>query len=169
MCGMCEKDTQRLNTICFKKSIYSKVHPFADRHPDSFCTYSHEKLAIPYSLLIEATASAGGVAMFGERVCDLSVQLVSQGPRYTFPGYNDDDDDSIVTAMACTLPHQTQQLLFLAASTDHLTGNKACELRTQKSNKVKYNFMFQELLVVPAFGQQMSSTPIHFDIVTNQT
>lgn len=66
--------------------------------------------------------------MFGERVCDLSVQLVSQGPRYTFPGYNDDDDDSIVTAMACTLPHQTQQLLFLVASTDHLTGNKACEL-----------------------------------------
>lgn len=26
--------------------------------------------------------------------------------------------------------------------------------------------MFQELLVVPAFGQQMSSTPIYFDILT---
>lgn len=72
--------------------------------------------------------------MFGERVCDLSVQLVSQGPRYTFPGYNDDDDDSIVTAMACTLPHQTQQLLFLAASTDHLTGNTACELLLAHKN-----------------------------------
>lgn len=127
MCDMCEKDTQSLNTICFKNQYIQKsIHFLTD--------IQNEKLAIPYSLLIEATASAGGVAMFGERVCDLSVQLVSQGPRYTFPGYNDDDDDSIVTAMACTLPHHTQQLLFLVASTDHLTGNKACELLLAHKN-----------------------------------
>lgn len=78
-----------------------------------------------YSLIVEATASAGGVAVFGESATELVVQLVSQGPRDTFPGHNEDDDDSVGTVVACTLSHQTQQLLRLAATTDHLTGNSS--------------------------------------------
>lgn len=112
--------------------------------------------------------------MFGEGVGDLSVQFVSQGPRDTFPGYNDDDDDSVGTVMARTLPHQTQQLLFLAAPSDHLTGNKAGELSFVHTNPIlesKIYFqlndkMLQELLVVPTFVQQMSSTPKYFDMLT---
>lgn len=80
---------------------------------------------ISYSLIIQAAASAGGVAKFGEGVTELVVQLVSQAPWDTFPGHNEDDDDSVGTVVACTLTHQTQQLLCLAASTDHLTGKRA--------------------------------------------
>lgn len=76
-------------------------------------------------LIIEATAAAGGVAVFGESVRELVVQHVSQGPRDTFPGHNEDDDDSVGTVVASALTHQTQQLLCFAAATDHLIGNEA--------------------------------------------
>lgn len=84
-----------------------------------------QSVPISYLLIIEATASAGGVAIFGEAVSELVVQRVSQSPRDTFPGHNQDDDDSVGTVMTSTLTNQTQQLLFLAATTDHLTGNRA--------------------------------------------
>lgn len=60
-----------------------------------------------YSLVIEATASAGGVAKFGEAVAELTVQHVSHGSRDTFPGQNEDDDDSVLTVVASTVTHET--------------------------------------------------------------
>jgi len=83
-----------------------------------------KRVPISYSLIIEATASAGGVAKCGESATELVVQLVSQGPRDTFPDHNEDDDESVVTVVACTRTHHAQQLLCLAATTDHLTGNR---------------------------------------------
>lgn len=83
-----------------------------------------QKLPAGYSLIVQATASAGGVAIFGEGVTELAVQLVSQGPRDTFPGHNEDDDDSVGTVVACTMTHQTQQLLCLAPPAYHLTRKK---------------------------------------------
>lgn len=78
-----------------------------------------------YSLIVEAAASAGGVAMFGEGVAQLAVQLVSYGPRDAFPGQNKDDDDGVCTVVARTVTHQTQQLFCLTPTTDHLEGNQA--------------------------------------------
>lgn len=85
----------------------------------------HQREPIGYSLIIQAAASTGGVAILGEGVTELAVQLVCQGPRDTFPGHNEDDDDSVVTVVARTLAHQTQQLLRLAATTDHLTEKRS--------------------------------------------
>lgn len=84
-----------------------------------------QSVPISYSLIIEATASAGGVAISSEAVREFTVQLVSHGPWDTFPRHNEDDDDSVGTVVAGTLTHQTQELLCLAATTDHLTGNSA--------------------------------------------
>lgn len=39
-----------------------------------------------YSLIIETTTSAGGVAIFGDGVAEFTIQLVSQGLWDTFPG-----------------------------------------------------------------------------------
>lgn len=82
----------------------------------------HQRVPSSHSLVIEATAAAGGVAVFGEAVCELAVQRVGQGLRHTFPGHNEDDDDSVGTVVASALAHQTQQLLCLAAAPDDLTG-----------------------------------------------
>lgn len=83
--------------------------------------------AVPfsYSLIVETTASAGGIAIFGEAVRKFSVQHISHGPRNSFPSQNEDDDDGVFTVVASTVSHQTQQLLCLAATTDHLTGNRS--------------------------------------------
>lgn len=56
------------------------------------------------------------------------VQHVSQSPRDAFPGHDEDDDDGVGTVVAGTLPHQTQQLLLLAATADHLTGQSTFTL-----------------------------------------
>lgn len=84
-----------------------------------------QSVPISYLLIIEAAASAGGVAIFGEAVSELVVQRVSQSPRDTFPGHNQDDDDSVGTVMTSTLTNQTQELLLLAATADYLMGNRA--------------------------------------------
>lgn len=102
-----------------------KVHQYNIMMKNTHNLLSAQRVPISYSLVIEATASAGGVAIFGEGATELAVQLVSQGPWDTFPGHNEDDDDSVGTVVACTLTHQTQQLLCLAGATDHLTGNRA--------------------------------------------
>lgn len=78
---------------------------------------------VNYSLIIEATAPAGGVAKFGQGVTELAVQLVSQHLWDTFPGHDEDDDDCMGTMVARTMTHQTKQLLCLTATTDHLRGN----------------------------------------------
>lgn len=84
-----------------------------------------QSVPISHSLIIEATAAAGGVAVFGDAVSELTVQRVGHGPRDSLPGQNEDDDDSVGTVVAGTLTHQTQQLLCLVAATDHLIGNTA--------------------------------------------
>ena len=84
-----------------------------------------QSVPISYLLIIEAAASAGGVAIFGEAVSELVVQRVSQSPWDTFPGHNQDDDDSVGTVMTSTLTNQTQELLLLAATADYLMGNRA--------------------------------------------
>lgn len=106
------------NTEIMTTCLHSRAHSqtFMLENP-------HQSALVSHSLIIEATAAAGGVAIFGEAVCELAVQRVSQALRDTFPGHNEDDDDSIGTVVASTLTHQTQQLLCLAAATDHLTGN----------------------------------------------
>lgn len=81
-----------------------------------------------YSLVIEATAAAGGVAILGDAFCEVAVQHVSHGARNPFPGQNEDDDDSVGTVMASALSHQAQQFLLLAATTDHLTGSAARQI-----------------------------------------
>lgn len=68
---------------------------------------AEKKRPIKYSLIIEATASAGGVAKLGEGASDLVVQLVSQSSWDTFPGQDDDDDDRIGTVVAGAMTHQT--------------------------------------------------------------
>lgn len=83
---------------------------------------THQSVPSSHSLIIEATAAAGGVAIFGEAVRELAVQRVGQGLRHTFPGHDEDDDDSVGTVVAGTLAHQTQQLLCIAAAADDLTG-----------------------------------------------
>lgn len=81
--------------------------------------------SLSHLLVVKSTAAAGGVAVFGEAVGQIPVQHIRHGPRDAFPGQNDDDDDGVGTVMAGALAYQAQQLLRLAASTDHLTGSKA--------------------------------------------
>lgn len=76
-------------------------------------------------LVVEAAAPAGGVSVFGEAVGEVVVQHVSQTPWDSLPGHDEDDNDSVLAVVAGALPHQTQQLLLLAAATDHLAGQSA--------------------------------------------
>ena len=71
-------------------------------------------------LVIEATAPAGGVAVLGDGLTDLPVQLVAHVPRHALPGHDEDDDDSVFTAMASAVAHQTQDLLCLVGPADDL-------------------------------------------------
>lgn len=91
------------------------------------CMLENPRQSVPisHSLIIEATAAAGGIAVFGDAVSELAVQHVGHGPRDSLPSQNEDDDDSVGTVVASTLTHQTHQLLCLAVATDHLTGNTA--------------------------------------------
>lgn len=77
------------------------------------------------SLVVEAAAPAGGVAVLGEGVAELAVQLVGQPPRHALPGHDEDDDYGVGAVVAGPMPHQTQQLLRLTATTDHLIENNA--------------------------------------------
>lgn len=83
---------------------------------------SPEKTPFSHLLVVEATAPAGGVAVSGEAVSEIVVQHVGQSPWDAFPGHDEDDDDGVGTMVSGTLPHQTQQLLLLAATADHLMG-----------------------------------------------
>lgn len=89
---------------------------------------SPEETLFGHLLVVEATAPAGGVAVSGEAVSEIVVQHVGQSPRDAFPGHDEDDDDGVGTVVAGTLPHQTQQLLLLAAAADHLTGQSTFTL-----------------------------------------
>lgn len=90
---------------------------------DERCVYDNSDKLFSHSLVVESTAAAGGVAVFGKALSEFAVQQVGQGPPDALPGQDEDDDDSVGTVMPRTLTHQTQQLLCLAAATDHLTGN----------------------------------------------
>lgn len=89
-----------------------------------------------HSLVIEATAAAGGVSIFGEAAGQIPVQHIRHGPWDAFPGQNDDDDDGIGTVMAGALSDQAQQLFCLIAATDHLTESTArCYFRDELNLK----------------------------------
>lgn len=75
-----------------------------------------------HSLFIEATTATGGVAVFGDGLGDLSIKFITKSLWDALPWYNDNYDNSIGTVVPGPMPHQAQQLLFLAAATDHLQG-----------------------------------------------
>lgn len=77
-----------------------------------------------YLLIIQPTASSGGVSISCEGVSELLVQGVPQGARYSLPGQNQDNDDSILAVVAGTVPHQAQQLLICIVSPDDLEGDR---------------------------------------------
>ena len=73
-----------------------------------------------HSLIIESTASAGGVAKLGYCLSELLVELVGKGTWHTIPCHDENDDDGVGTVVPCPVAHQTHQLLFLSAAPDHL-------------------------------------------------
>ncbi len=82
---------------------------------------NHSHTLCPYvtcdSLLIEGTAAASGRAIFAESLCELLVQPVSHAAWDPLPGQDENDYHCVLTAVTSTLPHETQQLLFLTSST----------------------------------------------------
>lgn len=76
----------------------------------------------PHSLIIEATTAAGGIAIFGDRLSNLSIKFITKSLRDALPCQDHNDDDSVGAVMPSPLPHQTQQLLFFTAASNHLQG-----------------------------------------------
>lgn len=100
----------------------------------SFCectnvasTLSHQQLlkeqeSWPHLLFIQSTPTVGESAMVLQDFCDVRVESVCQEARDSFPQHDENYNHCSVTGVAYTLPHQTQQLLLLAASANHLCG-----------------------------------------------
>lgn len=88
---------------------------------------NHSHTLCPYvtcdSLLIEGTAAASGRAIFAESLCELLVQPVSHTAWDPLPGQDENDYHCVLTAVTSTLPHKTQQLLFLTSSTYDLQNS----------------------------------------------
>lgn len=76
----------------------------------------------PHSLIIEATTPAGGIAVFGERLGDLSIKFITERLWDALPWQDDNDDNGVGTMVPGPMAHQAQQLLFLAATSNHLQG-----------------------------------------------
>lgn len=89
---------------------------------------NHSHTLCPYvtcdSLLIAVTAAASGRAIFAESLCELLVQAVSHTAWDPLPGQDENDYNCILTAVTSTLPHKTQQLLFLTSSAYDLQNLK---------------------------------------------
>lgn len=88
---------------------------------------NHSHTLCPYvtcdSLLIEGTSAASGRAIFAESLCELLVQPVSHTAWDPLPGQDENDYHGVLTAVTSTLPHKTQQLLFLTSSTYDLQNS----------------------------------------------
>lgn len=78
-----------------------------------------------YLLFIEGTAAAGGGAVFEEGLCELLVEVVCHGPWDSLPCQDEDNQHSSVTVVPWPLTDQTQQLLLLTATPDHLPEDLA--------------------------------------------
>lgn len=57
------------------------------------------------SLVIESTATAGGVAVFDEGFCYFFVEFISQSTGHTFPAQDDNNNNSIGTVVPRPLLH----------------------------------------------------------------
>lgn len=100
-----------------------ELEPSTAQHP-SGCYPGPATPSLPpplqYILIIEATSPAGGVPIFPEGISELLVEGVSKVSRDTLPGQDQDNNHSILTMVACPMPHQAQQLLLQCVSSDHL-------------------------------------------------
>ena len=61
--------------------------------------------------------------MAAEGVGEVVVQAVRHGAGHAFPGQDEDDQDGALAAVARAVSDQTQQLLLLAATPDHLVAH----------------------------------------------
>lgn len=75
------------------------------------------------SLFVQATATAGWGAILAQRLGELVVQVVGHRAWDALPGEDKDDHHSVLAAVARPVAYQTQQLLLLTASPDHLQPN----------------------------------------------
>ncbi|TNN75242.1 hypothetical protein EYF80_014479 [Liparis tanakae] len=66
-------------------------------------------------------AAAGGGAVFKEGLSELLVEVVCHRSRDSLPGQNEDHQHGRVTEVAWPPSDQTQQLLLLTATPDHLS------------------------------------------------
>lgn len=77
---------------------------------------------VSHLLFIEATSATGGIAVFGKSLGDLPIKFIPETLWDAFPCDDDHNDDCVCTVVPGPVPHQTQQLLFLAATPNHLQG-----------------------------------------------
>lgn len=72
------------------------------------------------SLFVEGAAPARGTAVLAQALGQLLVQGVSQEQRDPLPGQDQDDDHGRLAVVPRALSDQAQQLLLIAAPSDHL-------------------------------------------------
>lgn len=72
------------------------------------------------SLFVEGAAPARGAAVLAQALGQLLVQGVRQEVRDPLPGQDQDHDHGRLAVVPRTLTDQAQQLLLVAASSDHL-------------------------------------------------
>lgn len=75
-----------------------------------------------YSLFIEGAATAGGRAAFEEGLREFLVEIVRHRSRDSLPRQDEDHQHGRVTVVPRPAADQTQQLLLLTATPDHLSG-----------------------------------------------